>query len=137
MSFDYQTYLASREWALKREAVRQRSSNRCERTIDGQRCVGSQDSVHHLTYARVGNEPLEDLLGVCNDCHRWLSGKTDADVCAQIIAAVKTPRPHIRMLGDVLCEAGIHLSYAIVGQAQEGNICECYDCHARFIETTL
>lgn len=79
MSFDYQAYLASREWALKREAVRKRSGNRCERVIDGRRCPKSQQSVHHLTYARIGHELLEDLLAVCNDCHKWLSGKSNFD----------------------------------------------------------
>ena len=66
--------MASREWALKRQAVRQRSGNRCER------CKRRKmQSVHHLTYERLGNERLEDLLAVCNPCHEWLSGKSDFD----------------------------------------------------------
>lgn len=28
--------------------------------------------VHHLTYARFGNEPLFDLVAVCRYCHRRL-----------------------------------------------------------------
>lgn len=74
--FNYHEYLASREWALRREAVRQRSENRCERVVNGYRCYGPQDSVHHKTYESIGNEPLEDLMAVCDNCHRWLSGKT-------------------------------------------------------------
>lgn len=70
----YKTYLASREWALRREAVRQRSGNRCERCKNG-----PQDAVHHLTYANVGNEPLEDLQAICDPCHEYLSGKNDFD----------------------------------------------------------
>ena len=34
---------------------------------------------HHLSYRHLGNEPLEDLLGVCRPCHRYLSGLTDRD----------------------------------------------------------
>lgn len=74
MSFDYKKYLASREWALKREAVRKRSGNKCERCG-----LNPQEAVHHLTYTNVGNEPLEDLQAVCNPCHEFLSGKSDID----------------------------------------------------------
>src|SRR5579872_6752263 len=74
MSFAYKTYLASREWALKREAVRRRSGNKCERCKKG-----PQDAVHHLTYANVGNEPLENLQAICRPCHEFLSGKSDYD----------------------------------------------------------
>lgn len=76
---EYHAYLASREWAVKREAVRQRSGNRCERWFNGHRCVGEHENTHHLTYIRIGNELLEDLLGVCEDCHAWLSGKCTDD----------------------------------------------------------
>lgn len=84
-NFDYQEYLASRKWALKREAVRKRSNNRCERILKGRRCVWYQEAVHHLTYRNIGNEPLEDLMAVCNDCHKFLSGKTSFDFWQSII----------------------------------------------------
>jgi hypothetical protein len=71
---DYQRYLASREWALKKEAVRKRSRNSCER------CGRvPMQATHHLTYERIGNELLEDLQGVCNPCHEFLSAKTNID----------------------------------------------------------
>jgi DNA polymerase len=93
---EYQEYLASREWALKREAVRERANSRCERNIsipfngniEHFRCVGRHESTHHKTYANVGHEPLEDLMAVCNDCHSWLSGKTDVDATAEIYKKV-------------------------------------------------
>lgn len=69
---DYQRYLASREWALKREEVRERSGNCCEHCFSA-----PQQAVHHLTYASVGDEPLEDLMAVCNPCHEFLSGKIE------------------------------------------------------------
>jgi hypothetical protein len=25
--------------------------------------------VHHLSYAHLGAEPLDELLGLCGDCH--------------------------------------------------------------------
>lgn len=71
---DYQRYLASREWALKKEQVRKRSRDKCER------CKRAPyEATHHLTYERVGNERLEDLQAVCNACHEFLSAKTHVD----------------------------------------------------------
>ncbi len=74
MSVDYQTYLASREWSLIREQVRERSRNECERCWDA-----PQQAVHHMTYENVGRESLDQLLAVCNPCHAWLSGKSNDD----------------------------------------------------------
>jgi hypothetical protein len=71
---DYHQYLASREWALKKEAVRERPGGICER------CHSAPiQSTHHLTYERLGNELLEDLQGLCRPCHEFLSAKRDDD----------------------------------------------------------
>jgi hypothetical protein len=37
------------------------------------------EATHHKTYANIGNEPLDDLLAVCNQCHAFLSGKLAYD----------------------------------------------------------
>jgi 5-methylcytosine-specific restriction endonuclease McrA len=69
---DYYQHLCSREWALKRKAVRERAGGICEQ------CEKAPlKDTHHLTYRNLGNEPLEDLMGVCRPCHQWLSGKSD------------------------------------------------------------
>jgi hypothetical protein len=67
---EYEAYLASPEWALKREAVRERSQNTCERCH-----IRPHEETHHITYVRVGHEDLTDLLGVCCECHDWLHGR--------------------------------------------------------------
>jgi len=72
--FDYQEYLASRDWALLKNKVRERSGGICERCRQA-----PYQSTHHKTYARIGRELMEDLLGVCNPCHEYLSGKSDHD----------------------------------------------------------
>jgi len=71
--FAYQAYLASREWALLKRQVRERSGGKCER------CGADQEATHHLTYERIGEERLEDLQAVCNACHEYLSGLSDID----------------------------------------------------------
>jgi hypothetical protein len=73
----YHRYLASREWALKKEAVKRRAKGACERCWKN-----PHEQTHHLTYIRVGRELLEDLLGVCRPCHEYLSGKSNFDPTA-------------------------------------------------------
>jgi len=76
-SSEYKEYLASREWAVLREKVRERSGDKCERCK-----TNSQEAVHHLTYARIGRELLEDLQAICTPCHEFVSGKRDTDPAA-------------------------------------------------------
>lgn len=81
MSVDYHKYMASREWALKREAIRTRAMGYCERCHDA-----PFQSTHHLTYQRLGAEEVDtDLLGVCNPCHKFLSGKAALDPAVQVV----------------------------------------------------
>ena len=70
----YHQYLASREWAVKKEAVKVRSQGFCE--LCHHRKL---ENTHHITYEHIGNEPLEDLIGVCEPCHLYLSGKSEWD----------------------------------------------------------
>lgn len=71
---DYHQYMASREWALKREAIKERAGNICERCQEAYLA-----NVHHLTYESLGNEPLHDLQGLCRPCHAFLSAKSEDD----------------------------------------------------------
>ena len=70
----YQSYLCSREWALLRNAVRERCGGKCERCG-----VNDMECVHHLTYANKYMERTEDLAGWCNACHEFTHGKSDHD----------------------------------------------------------
>lgn len=74
-------YYASREWALMKEQVRERSRGLCERCYNGK-----HEHTHHLTYERFGNELLKDLVGVCEPCHEFLSGKRIEDPANQFTA---------------------------------------------------
>lgn len=71
---DYHKYMASRDWALKREAVKERAGNICERCEEAYIA-----NVHHLTYQNLGDEPLHDLQGLCRPCHAFLSAKSSDD----------------------------------------------------------
>jgi hypothetical protein len=60
----YQEYLRSEEWKQKRSEVLYRDGNCCQ-------LCGDEDNlrVHHLTYNRVGDEALFDLVTLCSHCH--------------------------------------------------------------------
>jgi len=70
----YQRYLTSREWGLLRQQVKARSGGICERCK-----YLPSESVHHLTYQRKYNERPEDLQDLCDGCHRFTHGLSDAD----------------------------------------------------------
>src|SRR5262249_12664569 len=70
-------YLASREWGLLREAIKERSGGICER------CHKNWGTaVHHLTYARLYCERLEDLIHLCDECHDFHHGRSNFDPAA-------------------------------------------------------
>lgn len=71
---EYQRYLASREWAVLRRKVHNRSAGICERCH-----INEASQVHHVTYERIGRELLEDLQHVCSLCHDFLSGANTRD----------------------------------------------------------
>jgi len=64
----YQQYLKSSKWKILRLRALQRDSYTC------QHCKTEGDTnslhVHHLTYKRLGDEHLDDLLTLCPTCHK-------------------------------------------------------------------
>lgn len=66
----YREYLKSDSWRSKRERVLQRDSYRC-RACEKRRAT----QAHHLTYERVGHEPLFDLVAICDVCHEAIHTK--------------------------------------------------------------
>jgi uncharacterized protein YlaI len=60
----YREYLQSKEWRERSNECKLLAGNQCK-------LCGSKESLqaHHLTYKNVYNEPQEDLLCVCADCH--------------------------------------------------------------------
>lgn len=63
----YSQYLSSPEWRAKRKLVLERDNYKC------QRCAATRRlQVHHLTYERIFKERLDDLLTLCQPCHRRL-----------------------------------------------------------------
>ncbi len=68
----YQEYLQTPEWRQKREQVLERDNYCCRVCNSDERL-----HVHHRTYARRGNEDLEDLTTLCEECHERFHEKTN------------------------------------------------------------
>jgi hypothetical protein len=75
----YQAYLCSPEWGRLRAAVHERAEGVCERCK-----ILPIDAVHHLTYARKYDEPLEDLQEICEPCHQFTHGKATFDPASSV-----------------------------------------------------
>jgi hypothetical protein len=84
----YQAYLCSREWALLKEAVKERCGGICERCH-----ANPMENVHHLTYERKYAELLTDLSGWCKGCHDFTHGKSDVDPLEEHRKELKRDRP--------------------------------------------
>ena len=67
---EYIAYMDSKEWQRKRSA---------RLAIDRKQCVlcGTLNNlhVHHVTYERLFNEKMSDLMTVCKSCHEVLHDK--------------------------------------------------------------
>jgi hypothetical protein len=66
----YNEYLESPEWQRKRELVFARDNRRCQARLDG--CSIYATQVHHLSYKHQFNEPLFELVAICQCCHEQL-----------------------------------------------------------------
>jgi len=60
----YHAYLKTKDWFSKRIKVLKRDNFICQACLENK-----ATQVHHLTYDRVFNEPLFDLVSVCDPCH--------------------------------------------------------------------
>lgn len=60
----YEDYLKTLEWQEKRDQALERDGYRCRNCNSNEKL-----HVHHRTYIRRGNEEINDLTTLCNDCH--------------------------------------------------------------------
>jgi hypothetical protein len=72
----YKEYLRSAAWKAKKTILFRFFGHRCERC----RAKGPEIQVHHVSYKRLFNETVEDLLIVCGPCHLIIHGSTNGKV---------------------------------------------------------
>lgn len=62
---NYHTYLKTDKWKILRDKVFKRDNYVCMACLENK-----AEHVHHLTYDRIFNEPLFDLVSICDACHK-------------------------------------------------------------------
>ena len=67
----YNAYLDSPAWRERRARRLNLDEGRCQARLDV--CTEFATQVHHLTYRHLGNEPLFDLISVCESCHEEIT----------------------------------------------------------------
>ena len=63
---NYQKYMRSKEWKVKREEKLEACDHKCE--CEGG-CYRKATQIHHLHYDTLGEESMEDLQALCPKCH--------------------------------------------------------------------
>jgi len=58
-------YLASKRWQEKRQKILKRDDHICQGCGAKKRL-----EIHHISYRKLGHEPLKDLITLCRDCHQ-------------------------------------------------------------------
>lgn len=70
----YDAYLQTPEWANRRARVLLRDNHTCQAGLPG--CTTRASQAHHRSYRHLRNEPLFELVAVCQSCHQKI---TDLD----------------------------------------------------------
>jgi 5-methylcytosine-specific restriction endonuclease McrA len=70
LKMPYKEYLQTEHWINLREQALRKAKYKCEL------CNSKENlNVHHKTYDNKGNEPLSDLIVLCNNCHAKFHNK--------------------------------------------------------------
>jgi 5-methylcytosine-specific restriction endonuclease McrA len=76
----YEAHLRSEAWRRKRRLVFERDGGGCQARMEG--CTERASQVHHLSYRHLGDEPLFELVSVCDACHGRLHPRHGGEVPA-------------------------------------------------------
>lgn len=71
ISNKYSDYLKSSKWRKKRLEVLDRDEHKCRMCPNN-----SLLQIHHITYDRIFNEDLKDLITLCKKCHDDIHGNS-------------------------------------------------------------
>ncbi|MBS3904782.1 MAG: hypothetical protein KGZ39_05605 [Simkania sp.] len=90
---NYHRYIQSTAWQLKR--LEYQLSKKPQHCLI---CHDEHYQLHHITYKNLGNEPLEDLMPLCDPhhlaVHNWLKAhRSPVERSGQALMALRDPKP--------------------------------------------
>ena len=85
---EYESYLRSPEWKVRREGMLDIANNQCEL------CTSSELlTVHHCTYNSFGKEEPRDLVLLCWRCHIDVQGRPPYHPLSEKVAKIAATHP--------------------------------------------
>lgn len=102
----YKEYLKTKHWRDIKKKYNKKYKYECS-------CCGSSDKglhLHHITYERVGNEQLEDLVYLCKDCHSKIHSIINETKDTSMLQELRRKRKSKKLGGKGSCKRCIHNS---------------------------
>lgn len=101
MNTKYQEYLKSGEWKYLRDKKLKQANYTCDGCGEQYRAL----EVHHLTYERIGEELLTDLVVFCPQCHKKAHGLSPKSKWSKYINSETENKPKLTSKEDIAMKA--------------------------------
>lgn len=104
--YSYKDYLKTKHWINKKIQFLKNHKNEC--SMCGRK--NCKLDLHHMTYENVGNEKLDDLVVLCNECHTKVHKNLDKFKDTTILKHLKEIKKKSRKVEGKIttCQKCIH-----------------------------
>lgn len=89
---DYDDYLRTDQWRTLADAVKRRDKGCCRDCGEAKPDLHA----HHLTYATIGRESMDDLRTLCDACHGKRHGVGPSDIFSKAFRELTGQEPLLR-----------------------------------------
>lgn len=112
----YKNYLKSKHWVMKKKEYNRKYERVCS-------CCGGKENLqlHHISYDRLGNEPLTDLVYLCKECHMRIHRVINDTKDTSVFKELRGVRKNKKRGGIGKCSKCVHCSR---GKKKEGQLCD-------------
>lgn len=101
MNDRYKEYLNSGEWKHLRDKKLKQAKYTCDGCGEQYRPL----EIHHMTYERIGNELLTDLIALCTICHKKAHGLSIKSEWNKYISGEIDIKPKATLKEDIAMRA--------------------------------
>ena len=103
---NYRDYLRTKHWKNIKKMYNKMYKYECS-------CCGSNKTglhLHHITYDRVGNEEIDDLVYLCKECHNKIHSIITETKDSSVLQELKKKRKARKRGGTGRCNRCVHNS---------------------------